>query len=284
MLTVSLPIGRRQSLRGGVESGAEERAFVEYSRFQTRDLGDYGYDVAIEQRPGGLSGSGSITYNANRAFLRAQHRVITDEDGEDILTEESALSVSTQIAFAGGALAIGRPVGSSFVIVKRHETLDEARVGVRRATRTARAEARAGAFGPALTSIGSAYTPQTMFVDVEDAPEGYDYGPGLYEIFSGPASGHVIQLGSDANRVAIGAITRPDGTPIGLLGGRLRNLDNPEIAEAFVFTNAAGRFVLTGLAPGRHQIVLGQRGEVVFEITIPAEGERIVDLGSIIVE
>ena len=280
LVTFSVPLGRRQTVRLGHDTD-EGRSFLEYSRFRTRDLGDFGVDVSLETREAETRVQASALYNANRFAVELQHDAVMDEAAGDEASQETSLILGSQLVYADGRIAVGRPVGPSFVVFDRHSSLDGAAANVRRGVRSGRLESRVGSLGPALAAVGAPYSPVTLYVDVEDLPEGYDPGPGAYEVFPGPATGHVITIGSDANRILSGALLLPNGEPAALLGGDIRSIARPDELIQYVFTNAAGRFVVTGLAPGRYRITLGEDRTIVLEVEIPEDGDRTVELGSV---
>ena len=280
LLTLSLPIGRSQNVRAAYDT-RDNQYSVEYSRFQRDELDTIGIRAALTRADSGVTGSGELSYNGNRFGALIQHSVISDSNLSAIRSQQTSYTVGTQIAFAGGRVAIGHPVGPRFAIVSAHPTLDGSTVDVRQGVGRDKPQARTGTYGPALAPVGNAYTPTQLRVDAEDIPTGYDIGPGQYDIFPGVASGYAVQVGSDASRVLLGNLLGVDGKPVALQGGELKSLDRPDAKPILIFTNSAGRFVASGLTPGRYQMRLGPQGEIVVPITIPKEAKGLVDAGTL---
>jgi outer membrane usher protein len=280
LLTLTLPLSDREMARASYDS-RNDLAELEYTRFQSEELGDVGIRASIARDNEQYAGAGELSYNANRAALMLSHDAISDNAMSEITSQQTSYTVATQFAFAGDDVAWGRPVGPRFAIVSAHDTLDDHEVGVKEGTVRGTRQAVADDLGPALVRIGSAYQPQTVMIDVENLPDGYDFGTGQYDLFAGPASGYAIQVGSDASHVIRGVLIDRNGKPMTLLGGEIRSLDDPAFKPILVFTNNAGRFVAEGLAPGKYEMVLGPALDVVVPLEVPDGAKGIIDVGNV---
>ena len=280
LLTFSLPIGRSQSLRASYDT-RDSQYSLEYSRFQRDELDTVGIRAALVRANGGITGSGEVSYNGNRFGALLQHNVISDANLGRVRSQQTSYTIATQLAFANGRLAVGRPVGPRFAIVAAHSTLEGAAIGVSQGVGRDKPQARTGRFGPALAPVGNSYTPTQLRIDAEKVPTGYDIGPGQYELFPGIASGYRIQVGSDASRIVLGNLVAADGKPIALQGGEIRSLDTPSAKPILIFTNSTGRFVASGLAPGRYEMRLGPQGDIVVPLVVPKEAKGLIDAGTI---
>ncbi len=69
----------------------------------------------------------------------------------------------------------------------------------------------------------------------------------------------------------------PDGTPVKLADGMVRNLATGETSG--VFTNSAGRAVLSKLAAGRYRVELAG-GDLVYDFTVEETAPAIIRLGT----
>ena len=259
LLTMSLPLGRSQSARASYDT-RDNLVSVEYARFQRDEVDSIGGRAAITRGDSGASIAGELGYNGNRFAALLEHQRITNSGFGGVRSQETSLTIGTQIAFAGDSFAIGRPVGPRFAIVSAHSTIEDATVNVRQGPGRDNPQARTDFLGAALAPAGNAYTPNQLRIDVDNLPVGYDIGPGQYDVVPGPTAGYAITVGSDASRVIIGTAVDAAGAPVSLQGGSIRSLDNPNFQPVLLFKNRGGRFVANGLAPGRYEIDLGGPG------------------------
>ena len=86
-----------------------------------------------------------------------------------------------------------------------------------------------------------------------------------------------LTIGSDAFRSALVTFVMPGGAPVKLADGVVRNLATGETSG--VFTNAAGRAVLSKLAAGRYRVEL-VGGDLVYEFTVDKSAPAIIRMGT----
>ncbi|MEQ1754254.1 MAG: fimbria/pilus outer membrane usher protein [Micropepsaceae bacterium] len=281
LVSLSIPLSGRENVRSTYDT-RNDQVQIEYSRYQRDEVDDYGLRFAATRDQDRGTGSGEFAYNANRFGLTLQHDAIADAEMNLIQSQRSSYMLSTQLAFAGDSVAWGRPVGQRFAIIAAHETLDGSDVGVSQSKDSRRLQAETGLFGPALVSAGNAYQPQSIYLDVENLPSGYDAGTGQFDLMPGAASGYALTVGSDASHVVVGTVMGLDGKPLALLGGELRSRDRADATPVLVFTNKAGRFFAEGLAPGKYMMALGPSLEFVVPIEVPAGSAGTIDVGNVV--
>jgi outer membrane usher protein len=282
LLSLSLPLSERENARATYDS-KNQQVQAEYARFQRDELGDYGIRVAALKDGDRVTGSGEFAYNANRFDVLVQHDAIADVGMNEIQSQRTSYTVATQLSFAGKSVALGRPVGQRFAIIAAHDTLDDSAVGVSQSRSSTRRYAQTDFFGPALVAAGSAYQPQSIYVDVENLPAGYDAGTGQYDLLPGTASGYTITIGSEASHVVMGNLMDGGGKPLALLGGEVRAKGRSDWKPVLVFTNSAGRFFAEGLAPGKYEMVLGAALDIVVPLNVPEETAGVIDVGTIVI-
>lgn len=281
LLTLTMPFGHRGAMRSTFDTRGR-RAAVEYSRFQPDEINTFGLRAAMSRGDEGVEGSGEFSFFHNRFAAIAQHSLVADRDLRRIGRQQTSLTVSSQIAYAGGRVAVGRPVGPRFMIVSAHRSLENAVVSVRQGAGRAKPQAAAGTFGPALAPAGSSYTAGDIRVDVDNAPPGYDVGTSQFTTVPSAAAGYAVTVGSDRSRTLLGIALGPDGQPLGLLGGELRLTNSTaDVEPVLFFTNRAGRFAGNGLGPGRYELILGTERKFRAEISIPERSIGIVDIGNL---
>ncbi|WP_168854101.1 fimbria/pilus outer membrane usher protein [Novosphingobium sp. ERN07] len=284
LLTASMRLGRSQDLRSSYDSRSQV-ARVDYTRFARDEVGTLGIRAGVERTPGTISATGQALYNSNDFRLALDHRVFRSNGGNagrnGGTAQESRYTVSTQVAMAGGKIAYGRPVGSRFAIVSAHPTLKDAHLSLTDGATRKNPLAKARKGRPALVALGSPYLTSRIKVDVDRLPAGYDIGPGEYRMKPTPAAGYAITVGSDASRMIMGVALDAAGQPLAQMGGTLISLDDPNMAPVLVFTNRNGRFVVSGLKPGRYELRMGNDGAWRIPVVVPKDDETTIALGTL---
>lgn len=278
LLTVSRRLGRDARARASYDSGAQ-RAQVQALRFGGQALGDWNADATITTEPSVHrieAGAGLVT---NRAEIAASLRA-AEADGTRSGTAQAFLGMG--FGYAGGRVAIGRPVDDGFLIAGRHPSLGDREMTLSRGTEPA---ARAGTLGPALVPLRGSYRVIETEVGVADLPVGYDLGTGTITAFTGARSGYAVTIGSGASNTVMGTLVTPAGEPLALAVGRIvaASAADDEEGAAF-FTNTTGRFVAEGLKAGEHEVRLKPDDRLVATVTIPEEADGLVRVGEVRME
>jgi outer membrane usher protein FimD/PapC len=233
------------------------------------------------ERTAALDGS----YEANRFRLTARHS--TSEPKRGPVQRQTSATIASSIAFADGAVAIGRPVQDSFLILKRHPSLSKATATISDGASLGamilpgapkvepRLYARSGLFGPPVVNL-RAYQEESYDLTAENAPDGYDFGSIDPRTVGASGKGYVVRLGTDNWRAAVGELRTPEG-PVKSLRIAAVRLDDPNAAPRSGFTNAGGRFYLDGLTIGRYAIRIGDVDVARFEIK--PDAAALTDLG-----
>lgn len=225
-------------------------------------------------------GSGSLAYFGNRfeATLSNDSRTIGLQNEE--LASRTTARFGASIAYAGTQVAVGRPVRGAFAIVNGHESLEGRQIFLGGGG-DSRPRAQSGWFGPALVPNLNPYSVESVSVDVDDLPPGYDLGAGQVDFRAYRGAGFDIRVGSDANLTVLAQIVDPSGAPVAMAGGELRSLDDASREPIQAFTNRNGRFVAAGVTPGRYQLVLFTDPPLETEINIDPASAGMVQLGQI---
>jgi outer membrane usher protein len=191
----------------------------------------------------------------------------------------TSMTLGTAIAFADGAFAIGPPIrGHGFAIVEPHPSLAGRRVTIGTHDHP---YAHSDALGPALVTDVPAYAPRSLPVDVDDLPLGYSLGQGGFETHAPYRGGYRIVVGSDYSVTAYGTLLDAGGEPLGLVSGTAQEVDQPD-KQVAVFTNAAGRFGIDGVAPGRWIIEMAaEPGSVRYVIEVPKGTDGLFRAGTL---
>lgn len=239
------------------------------------------WDTSIDMQSYGhrdaTSASGTIAYYGNRAELRVSHHADVRGVGPSRFDPETGLQrssvrVGSSIAFADGHVAVGAPIrGGAFAIVYPHESIAGKEITVGDAEHP---RARVDGWGATVVTDLPAYSPAGFAVDVADLPVGYSLGAAAFELRAGYKQGYALEVGSAYSVSVYGTLLDADGEPIALTSGFAHMYDKPGRRVA-LFTNAAGKFGVEGLAPGTWTIEMANEGEparYVFEVPAGIDG------------
>lgn len=276
LATLTVPLGRNHFSTASYDS-VTRQARMEARRVRDITVPEFDYGVIAEHGPLFDRLTGQARF-ANSRFNLDVELVGTRPASAGGGRDQNVVNFRLQsgLAYADGTLGIGRNPGRGFVMVDRHASLKEARVEVE-TSGVGRRAGQSNALGPAVIGQLSGYRPDNVRVSVLGAPPGYDLGPGEYLSDPGALSGVKLTIGSDAYRSALVTFVLPGGAPVKLADGVVRNLATGETSG--VFTNAAGRAVLSKLAEGRYRVEL-TGGDLVYEFTVDKSAPAIMRLGT----
>lgn len=272
--------GYSSSVTGRYDS-RQDQANLSYNYSPLKTLDVIALNADLQRTPENIGFNGTATYRSNRGDLELVHRTSYDTDTNDVSQQTTSVRARGTIAFADGQIAIGRYLTDAFAIVDAHESLGSTTVsapvvvGDRLAGREI---ARTGTFGPALVPLSS-YNRQALPVEVPDAPTGYDLGAGNFEVYPWLNSGYYYVVGSEFNITVIGQIQDNEGAPLSLVAGTATRQNDPDSPTVEVFSNRAGKFAASGMAPGVWTIVFPD-GKT-YQVEISDKQGSFVDLGTI---
>lgn len=253
---------------------------LSYTRSTDGRIGSLGYGAIVGEQSGSTIAQGFADYTANRFDLSVSHTTAGDNFNSVTDTQVTTARIGTTIAYADGALGVGRRINDSFAVLYPHKNLKGRRVVAGQSLAQNDYLAKSGALGGAVNGFLSSYVTQTIQYDVEDPPMGYDVGPGTVKVKPAYRSGYKLRVGTDAFASATGTLLKPDGSPSTLVAGRAVALDGLDKEPLAFFTNSAGRFAVMNLRPGVRYRVELNLGAGAFEFVVPHDTTGLVDLGS----
>ncbi|MET0376683.1 MAG: fimbrial biogenesis outer membrane usher protein, partial [Rhizorhabdus sp.] len=278
LLTATLRLGRYSNLRADFDTRFD-RARLSYSTFRGQGVGAYNVVADLDRSDAGSGINVAANYFANRAELGFSHFGTFENTFGNSQAQRSSLRLASSVAFADGALSIGRPIYDSFAIVRGHRSLEGASIELERTPFGHIAET--GALGSAVHPSLPAYIDRTITVDAPTAPGTADLGSGAYRVVAPDRGGYLLTVGSAYNVTAIGRLLTAEGEPVALASGTITELGQPTREPLTVFTNREGRFGAVGLAPGRWRIELGDEGKSTFVIDVPDDAKGILQVGEL---
>ncbi|MFO1113878.1 MAG: hypothetical protein U1E35_08520 [Rhodospirillales bacterium] len=267
-LSLSYAFDLRSRARATYDS-RDNRTNLTFARYGGQSNDSYSIDAQLEQADGDASLSGSATYYGNRGEIGLAHIAsVTDLKGND-MENRTSLRPALSLAYAGGRVAIGRPILNSFALVGGAANLSDRTivVGANRDDE----EGRSDALMPALVWDLSSYSPRRLAFDVDGLPLGYDLGAGVFALNPPYKSGYDLTVGSAYNVTAVGALHDSRGDPVALTLGVAEETTPGAGRPVGVFTNRSGRFVAQGVGPGHWRLRMETTPPLTFELVIPAE-------------
>lgn len=268
--------GRRGQARAELSSQGQVQASWQDSGGQ--GVGTWSLSADVDRTSMGSTTNLGATYLANRGELGISH-IAAFRDGSSMLDQRTSLRMGTSIAFADGALAIGRPITDSFLIGLPHASLKGKEL--RLEPQQQGEAARSGGMGPGLVPDLSPYSDRTVTYDVPDAPSGYDLGQGNVQIHAPHRSGYRMVVGSDYHLLVFGRLLDTHGEPISLLAGQAIDLGNPKRAPVTIFTGRNGKFGMQGMRPGRWRIEMPTQPPTIFEFDVSQGTNDVFQLGEV---
>ena len=280
-LSLVFRLDRASSVRADYDSRGDRKRLT-YQTYRGSGTGAYNFSADVEHSGLGIATTANGIYYSNRAELGFSHFGTFERDLGGSTGQRTSLRFGTSLAFADGSVSVGRPIQDSFAIIRAHPSLKDADIFVDANGRFS--TANSGALGTALQPSLSSYSERNLLVTAPDAPIGTDLGEGSFRLLPPYRSGYRLTVGSDYMVSAVGRLIGANGEPIALVAGSAVEEAHPEREAVPLFTNSAGRFGVTGLAPGRWQIILSDADRTRFDLTIPEGAERTIAVGDLVVD
>lgn len=280
-LVLQLGLRRRFGERGSARADADSRggASIAFQDSGGAGVGAWAGDVDLsrDRHHANLDLNGS--YLANRAEIGFQQSLTVDGSGQRLSDARSSLRVGTSIAFADGAVAIGRPISDAFLIASPHRSLKGSAVRLDPYERSE--AAHSGRLGPALEGALGSYSTRTLVYDVPGAPAGYDLGQGNVQLIPPYRAGYKLEIGSDYHLLVIGRLLDGEGQPVSLLAGKAIDLGAPKHAALTIFTARNGKFGAQGLRPGKWRIEMPSEPPTAYEFEVHDSADGTVRVGDL---
>jgi outer membrane usher protein len=179
-------------------------------------------------------------------------------------------------------MALSRPISDSFVIVAPHKTIRDKNIKVN--SYGERYLAQTDFLGSAVLPEVSGYSINSVSIDRNDLPVGYQIEDDAFYFEPTYKRGGVAKIGTDAIVMVKGQLLEGAEKPFSLVSGEILYLDEPEKEPILFFTNRSGFFAAEGLKPGKYKIIV--YGDKIFSsfITIPEGTTGLYALGALQVE
>ncbi|MFT7359057.1 MAG: outer membrane usher protein [Parasphingorhabdus sp.] len=276
--TFTLQLGANSSAMAAYDSALHSER-LSYQMQHGNGAGSYNLSGALERTQGNLSISGSSNYITSAGELGLDHLTTFGTRADSMSESRSSLRFSSSIAFADGAVSVGRPISDSFAIVDRWANVGNVRVKLD--SSPFGYTAGTTLFGTATQPDLISYNPRTVTIDAPQADADVDLGTGAFRVLPPYRSGYRLRVGSDYPVTAIGRMLNEDGAPLSLVAGLAFELTLPLREPLPVFTNRDGRFGLTGIKSGRWRIEFQTAPVVTYIIEVPPGATGMFRMGDL---
>ncbi len=278
-VSLMLQLGESSSVTAAYDSGLRTER-LSYQMQHGQGAGSFDLSGALERSQRNVGISGSANYIASEGELGLDQMASFGGGAGSPAESRTSLRFATSIAFADGAVSIGRPISDSFAIVSRRANVKSAQV---------RIDPDLFGYAAGTTLLGTAtapnlisYNERTIAVDAPDIDAEVDLGPGAYRVLPPYRSGYRLWVGTDYPVTVVGRFIDEDGAPLSLVSGTATEVAAPAREPLQVFTNRDGRFGLTGVKPGRWRIEFHTDPVTIYLVDVPAGAMGLASFGDII--
>lgn len=275
-VSVSKSIGQKTGMNASASFGTNRKASTNIGLSHSVGRSSFGLSLGgfNVTDPLNHSLSASWTYRGGFAALSIREQV---RNRYNMFV--TSLSASTAFAFADGHFAMANNIGGPFLIVSPQSKAKDIGVVASQALNS-NPRTLSNTFGNFLYTGLSLYVPNNVFVSITQG-DLLASNASLYRMTPYAMQGFVASISYEALATATGVLV-VDGKPYSSYSSPVYELSleespNSDYAEvvrtpmdiAYVFTDDAGRFIISELAPGRYMFDLnveGGRYAVVFDV------------------
>jgi outer membrane usher protein len=199
--------------------------------------------------------------NLRGDYLTSKADLLLQQDSSlrsESSTHQTRFGVATALAWAGGRVALSRPIRDSFALLSAREMPSEGKLRINPSS-SQEAEAILQSDDSLVLPNLTSYQRSSVLIDSTTLPIGYSLGRETYRLRPRYRSGLFVDLGLTRQVYTRGQLLRANGKALAFADGQIFNEKNQLVSEAF-FTDAEGRFVLDQLKPGAYRIQLRETG------------------------
>ncbi|PCI78418.1 hypothetical protein COB21_00880 [Candidatus Aerophobetes bacterium] len=228
--------------------------------------------------------TGKALYQGPRGSVSANHYLV--ESAILPLSDQPKVSGTTHINgrtalfFADNSWCIGKPIHSSFAIIKPQDKAKNYPLYIDATSKSqylVKSSLKMGSVIPLAS-----YQQTSIQVDSFDAPPGFRFDHSLYTAQTTNRSGVVIPVCLTSFMYAQGYFIDQQENPITYSSGYIIKENSPTAEKIFFFTNKFGKFALENLEVGSYTIYFDQFKHEKSLITIK-DNENVINLGKIVI-
>jgi outer membrane usher protein len=239
-------------------------------------LGGIGYNIRASNLLGGVSDPSSLSLSSgysNQYFSLSGGSSLNY--GKALASPDGSvnLSLSTALAFAGGAFAISKPLHDSFIIFDPDSSTGDMPVafGVNSGNRLISRGL------PVVASLSS-YNPARVSMDFPEADADVSATIPYISVSPGYRTGFIFRAGLEKRFYVTGYLVDSSGAPITLVAADVM-LPDGSYAD-MTFTDEVGMFQIFGLTPGVYKLIWPEDVGV-STLTLVDDADGLVELGEI---
>ncbi|MCM2276721.1 MAG: fimbria/pilus outer membrane usher protein [Oligoflexia bacterium] len=221
---------------------------------------------------------GQVQYSANR-FVTTANVVGNWYEDETTPINLVNFQLGTALVYAGGRVALSRPVSDSFFLLSAEKNFKGQTVELNPKKDDTYLSATSW-LGPAVIPDLSAYNFSTVLLGTAKLKPGTVVDKDRFTLLPKYKSGYAVILGTDASISLAFTLINPDGSPIGFQPGKIVAQDRTDFEPITFFTGKSGKSRVDGFMPGRYEIHLFDGGWETLEISIP-ETDALHDAGKL---
>ena len=242
-----------------------------------------GIDIEVDLRDDDINTKKSVRLsNRNNRFeQKLRYTNLVTSNINQISQNSYEYSLATALVYAGGQLALSKPIKDSFAIVATPEEIEKYSLIVDGRGETY--SAKSDFFGPAVVSELQSYNHRVLNIDIPNLPLGYEAGKGYVNVKPTYHSGVYIPYGSKAKVLLRGVIVDDKNAPRSLKAGNIKSITQSQSSDKVFFTNREGMFMIEGIDAGDYQISLFGHNDQLITITIPENTEGVYDAKPILI-
>lgn len=226
---------------------------------------------------------GSVDYYHRRFQARIAQNSNLGRDNDVLVknVNSTQLSASFSLAFAGGAIALSRPINNSFVIVDTDKKIKADKIYINKYFDFA--QAQIDSWGPAVLSNITPYFNERVVLDNSTFPIGVSLSRDHYIARTGYKSGIFIKANIKGFSAIKGRILYPNKKPVSLEVGSIIKI-NPDFSRTEVsrfFTNELGEVFVEKLIEGDYKLELDNTALEAYSFKITDDQIGVIDLKDI---
>lgn len=280
LMSLRIPLGGGRSLRSTVDTAVHGYE-LRYTDRPNNPMNAITTDVTLDRNDTADSANAEFDYRNQRFDASLLSNLSNPRVEGGIRTRSTELDLSSALVYAGGHVAVSRPVTDSFAIVVPYANLVGRQIGVNPYDGTY--QAQVDGRGPAVIPDLRSYEDNPLVIDVPNLPFGYDVGDTTPDVLPTLDSGTVVVVGTGATVLLAGTMVDSLGKPVALQAGELQRTDKAGAAPVEFFTNRGGKFRVDGVGPGSYDVHLYAKPKLRLHIEIPAGTSGLYDIGKLVV-
>ncbi len=208
--------------------------------------------------------------NANKQILKS--------DDLNLESHETTVGLSGAFVFAGGKMALSRPIQNSFALFDTDESLKEYKVAIN--GNNGPATPKVDSLGPAVVENLVPYQYARSQAEIIDTGDLVSLEKEYFPSFSTYKSGHLFILSAKSHMIVKGVLLDWKGRPLKYQMGRLVNKQG----QVEFFTNSEGEFFIEEVIPGENRLDFENKKLKDVIISLKKTQKGLIDLGKIYVK